>query len=134
MPISPPGQVDFFSSAAAELTALARGSKQNSDQTAAFADALNLAGTGNASNASPSNNVTSAMRKLDSLLLQQVVSTMLPEKSAVTWGSGLAGDVWRSMLSEHIANAMTRDGRVSVVGAVANAGGGVHRSEEGSSS
>jgi hypothetical protein len=132
MTISSLGQVDFFSSAAAELTGLARGDKKHSAESAAFSDTLKQASNGDGAAASPSSNMAAAMRKLDSLLLQQVVSSMLPDKSSVTFGSGLAGDVWRSMLSEHIADAMARDGRVSIVGAMVEGKTGVQRSEEGS--
>ena len=44
-----------------------------------------------------------AMQKMEAFFLQTVVQEMLPKDAENVYGSGLAGDVWKSMLAEHVA-------------------------------
>lgn len=47
-----------------------------------------------------------AARQLDQLLLAQLVDAMLPDDSSVLFGSGSAGEAWRSMLVDAAAAAI----------------------------
>ena len=41
-------------------------------------------------------------------MLQTFIESMLPRGSAVNFGKGVAGDVWRSMLADRLATELTR--------------------------
>lgn len=69
----------------------------------------------------PSATVTPAMtpaRKaavgLESVLLKGMIEEMLPKDAAEVYGSGVAGDVWRSMLSEKIADEVAKSGALHI--------------------
>jgi peptidoglycan hydrolase FlgJ len=51
-----------------------------------------------------------APHKFEAYLLQSVFEQLLPRDSDSTFGSGFAGGVWRSMMAEHLANAVTAHG------------------------
>jgi peptidoglycan hydrolase FlgJ len=51
---------------------------------------------------------------LESLLLKNFVDQMLPKDAADVFGSGVAGDVWKSMLSEKIADQIAKSGALKI--------------------
>ena len=44
-----------------------------------------------------------ALKGVEELVLQRLVEAMLPKEDSGVFGSGTAGDVWRSMLAEQLA-------------------------------
>lgn len=55
-----------------------------------------------------------AMQKLEAFFLQSFVEAMLPKQAETIYGSGLAGDVWKSMLAEQIAAEIARSTKFGV--------------------
>jgi peptidoglycan hydrolase FlgJ len=55
-----------------------------------------------------------AYRKFEAFVLQTFIESMLPRGSAVNFGKGVAGDVWRSMLAEQLGNAVAKSGGVGI--------------------
>ncbi len=53
--------------------------------------------------AGPSNDRAKALKGVEELVLQRLVEAMLPKEDSGVFGSGTAGDVWRSMLAEQLA-------------------------------
>jgi len=51
---------------------------------------------------------------LESVLLKGMIEEMLPKDAAEVYGSGVAGDVWRSMLSEKIADEVAKSGALHI--------------------
>ena len=51
---------------------------------------------------------------LESVLLKNVIDQMLPKDAVDVFGSGVAGDVWRSMLSDKIANQIAKSGALKI--------------------
>jgi hypothetical protein len=51
---------------------------------------------------------------LESVLLKSMIDEMLPKDAADVYGSGVSGDVWRSMLSEKIANEVAKSGALKI--------------------
>lgn len=47
-----------------------------------------------------------AYKGLEQLVLKNLVETMLPNNSSALFGSGTAGDMWRSMLANQLASAI----------------------------
>ncbi|MBB5751047.1 rod-binding protein [Prosthecomicrobium pneumaticum] len=60
-----------------------------------------------------------AYRRFEAMVLGQFVEQMLPRSSAVMYGEGTAGQVWRSMLAERIANEIAKAGGVGIAARVA---------------
>lgn len=48
-----------------------------------------------------------AYRKLGAVFLQKTLETMLPEQGGLVAGKGAAASIWKSMLAQHLADAMS---------------------------
>ena len=55
-----------------------------------------------------------AFGKLEAFVLQTFVQSMLPKNASHVFGKGTAGDVWKSMLAEKLANEIARSGQVGL--------------------
>lgn len=55
-----------------------------------------------------------AMRKFDAMVLGTFVEAMLPDDMAAVYGDGLAGDMWKSMLAQHLGENLAAQGGVSI--------------------
>jgi hypothetical protein len=51
---------------------------------------------------------------LESVLLKGMIEEMLPKDAPDVYGSGTAGDVWRSMMSEKIAEEVAKSGALHI--------------------
>jgi peptidoglycan hydrolase FlgJ len=51
---------------------------------------------------------------LESVLLKSFIDQMLPKDAVDVFGSGVAGDVWKSMLSEKIAAEVAKSGTLKI--------------------
>ncbi|PPQ38569.1 hypothetical protein CKO16_09770 [Rhodoblastus acidophilus] len=51
---------------------------------------------------------------LESVLLKSMIDEMLPKDAPDVYGSGVAGDVWRSMMSEKIAEQVAKSGALKI--------------------
>ena len=49
-----------------------------------------------------------AYTKFEAFLVQTFVESMLPSDAPNVYGSGVAGKIWKSMLAEHLANAIAK--------------------------
>lgn len=63
----------------------------------------------NTASAVPSKNAKT-MQQFEAQVIQTFIEQMMPEATANNFGSGTAGGVWRSMLSEQIANQIAKAG------------------------
>jgi peptidoglycan hydrolase FlgJ len=59
-------------------------------------------------------NIPPAFRKFEAFVLQTFIEAMLPHGSAVNFGKGVAGDVWRSMMAEQLGTAVANSGGVGI--------------------
>ncbi|MBZ8131807.1 rod-binding protein [Afifella sp. IM 167] len=57
---------------------------------------------------------TGTYRSFEAMVLTSFVQTMLPQSSSGLFGSGSAGQIWRSMLAEQIAKQMADSGGVGI--------------------
>lgn len=62
-----------------------------------------------------------AYRRFEAMVLSGFVDSILPEAKASLFGSGTAGQVWRSMLAERIADEVAKSGGVGLAERIANA-------------
>jgi peptidoglycan hydrolase FlgJ len=113
--------------AAQRLTALA-GAAQTGDfadtlaQTArpASADSTPIAGMANArarladASFAASQKASKAEVDFEAMLLNGFVSEMLPKEASATYGQGMAGDMWKSMLADQIARQIAKSGSLGI--------------------
>jgi hypothetical protein len=61
-----------------------------------------------------------ALEKFEAFFLQSFIQEILPKDAANVYGSGLAGDVWRSMLAEQIAAQVAHSTKFGIAERLAN--------------
>jgi flagellar protein FlgJ len=55
-----------------------------------------------------------AETKLESVMLSEFIGEMLPKDTPSAYGQGYAGDMWRSMLAERVADQIAASGRLGL--------------------
>jgi hypothetical protein len=55
-----------------------------------------------------------AQRMLESAFLSQFIEEMLPKDTPSAFGEGYAGDMWRSMLAQRVADQVAASGRLGI--------------------
>jgi hypothetical protein len=63
----------------------------------------------------------SAYVQFEALLLQNMIEAMMPEHAEAVFGSGTAGNVWKSMLAEKVAAEIARAGPLGIAKEIAAA-------------
>ncbi len=58
--------------------------------------------------------VPETFRKFEGMVLQTFIQSMLPQESEAVYGSGLAGDMWKSFMATEIANQMAKAGGIGI--------------------
>ncbi|MBO6718596.1 MAG: rod-binding protein [Rhizobiaceae bacterium] len=53
-------------------------------------------------------------RKFESLVLGSFIQTMLPEETDSVYGGGLSGDMWKSILAQHLGDAVAERGGIGI--------------------
>jgi hypothetical protein len=62
----------------------------------------------------PKAEVPEAYKKFEAFILQSFIQNMLPESSEATYGSGTAGEVWRSLAAEEMGKTMAEAGGLGI--------------------
>ena len=78
----------------------------------AAADARSAAAL--AANGRSTRAVPETFRKFEGMVLQSFIQSMLPQESEAVYGSGLAGDMWKSFMATEIANQMAKAGGIGI--------------------
>lgn len=68
-----------------------------------------------------SSSVSPAYRRFEAMALGGFIEQMLPKTSATLYGAGTAGQVWRSMLAERIADRIAQAGGIGLAERIATA-------------
>ncbi|MCM5552043.1 rod-binding protein [Pleomorphomonas sp. NRK KF1] len=55
-----------------------------------------------------------ALESFEAMVLSTFIGSMLPEGAESVYGSGTAGDVWKSMLSDQLGRQMARAGGIGI--------------------
>jgi len=58
--------------------------------------------------------VPEAYRKFEATVLSNFIQNMLPSESEEVYGKGAAGDFWKSMMAEQMANAVSQRGGIGI--------------------
>ncbi len=91
--------------------------KRAGSASAAAAGVFSLAGTGNnrttaAEGGQPK--TPESFKRFEAMVLQTFIQNMLPKDGAAVYGKGVAGDMWKSLLSEKIADVMAERGGIGI--------------------
>ncbi|MCK0207931.1 rod-binding protein [Starkeya koreensis] len=65
--------------------------------------------------------VSPSYRRFEAMALGGFIEQMLPKTSATLYGAGTAGQVWRSMLAERIADRIAQAGGIGIAERIATA-------------
>ncbi|HET7411054.1 MAG TPA: rod-binding protein [Pararhizobium sp.] len=58
--------------------------------------------------------VPAAYRKFEAMVLQSFIKEMLPKDSEDVYGKGVAGNIWKSMLAQHMATVISKRGGIGI--------------------
>lgn len=72
------------------------------------------AGLGRADKSARMAEMPEEYRKFEASVLQNFVNTMMPSDSENVYGKGSAGEFWKSMMSEQIADSMSKTGGIGI--------------------
>lgn len=64
---------------------------------------------------------SSQYERFEAFVLQTFVQTMLPEGDSPLFGSGTAGEIWKSMLAESLGAGLARAGGIGIAAMLTNA-------------
>ncbi|MBC2887552.1 rod-binding protein [Ochrobactrum sp. CM-21-5] len=85
--------------------------RSGDDSFASFSDSL---GAGVQVRSQPQDAANPAYRKFEAFMLQSMVQSMFTGDTTTTFGKGIAGEYWKSMMAEAMANKMADVGGVGI--------------------
>lgn len=62
-----------------------------------------------------------SFRRFEAMVLQTFIQNMLPKDAEGVYGKGFAGDMWKTQMAEHLANAVADKGGIGIAGTLASA-------------
>src|SRR5690606_23711272 len=113
--ISPPGDIvlDVMRAADPERVEAARAQLQWAAQSTAGADApFQMAAA--AAPKPADGGAGEAYRQFEAMVLGTFVQSMLPDEASSVYGEGLAGDMWKSILGQHLGEAISERGGIGI--------------------
>lgn len=119
MAVSPPSDIVLDVAKAVDSAELAEARTRlaNASATRRADGAFSLAEAGAASatggTASAGRDKASFV-KFEAMVLRNFVEAMLPKSAEAVYGKGLAGDMWKSMMAEQVANVVAERGGVGI--------------------
>lgn len=124
MAVSPPSDIVLDVAKAVDSVELAEARTRLANASAARrADgAFSLAEAGAAAASDGASSATSGTTgrdkasfvKFEAMVLRNFVEAMLPKSAEAVYGKGLAGDMWKSMMAEQVANVVAQRGGVGI--------------------
>ncbi|GLS31336.1 Rod binding protein [Mesorhizobium albiziae] len=56
--------------------------------------------------------------KFEAMVLQQFIQSMLPKDAGAVYGNGMAGDMWQSLLSQQLGDAVAKRGGIGIADSI----------------
>jgi peptidoglycan hydrolase FlgJ len=112
--ISPPGDIvlDVMRAADPEKVQAARAQLQRIAQSS---QARETFAAGLADGAPPaSSGADNAFQQFEAMVLGTFFQSMLPEDASAAYGEGLSGDMWKSILAQHLGETVSRRGGIGI--------------------
>lgn len=69
---------------------------------------------GRAEGAGKATDQSASFKKFEAMVLQTFIQNMLPKEGSAVYGEGMAGDMWKSMLAEKLAGAVSGRGGIGI--------------------
>lgn len=124
MAISPPSDIVLDVARAANPADIQQARAQLMQRTGASAepfsvtDAPMLSRTASKDTPNPS---AENFKQFEAMVLQTFIQNMLPKDAEGVYGKGLAGDMWKSQLAEHLAGVVADNGGIGIARSLAAA-------------
>lgn len=114
MAISPPGDIvlDVMRAADPARVDAARAQLQRATQSAQVGTQFEIAPLTAPKPADGGSG--DAFRQFESMVLGTFVQSMLPDEASSVYGDGLAGDMWKSILGQHLGEAISARGGIGI--------------------
>ncbi len=120
--ISPPSDIVLDVARAAEPTAVEAARAELLRRAHGPADVpfdvearpLQVASAPGLSRTTSQDSLPDASRKFEAMILQTFISSMMPKNAEGTYGQGIAGDMWKSMMAEKIAGVVAERGGIGI--------------------
>jgi flagellar protein FlgJ len=117
--ISPPSDIILDVAKAVEPSGIqaARAALANRTASAAPAGTFLLteaAVTGGVTRQPDKTSADASMKKFEAMVLQTFIGNMMPKNTESVYGKGMAGDMWKSMMAEHLANQTAEAGGIGI--------------------
>ncbi|MDQ0319179.1 Rod binding domain-containing protein [Pararhizobium capsulatum DSM 1112] len=100
--------------AAFRATSLAENGNGFANTVAVLNQNEGSSGLGNINNRAEPVKIPETYRKFEAMVLQNFVKSMLPTDSEEVYGKGTAGNMWKSMMAEQVANVMAEGDGVGI--------------------
>ena len=118
MAISPPSDIVLDVARAAEPADLAEARAMLAKRADGAAASFSVAGAPTLSRSSQTSAAETGnadqFRRFEAMVLTTFIQNMLPKDSEEVYGKGLAGDMWKSQMAEHLAEAMAGHGGIGI--------------------
>ncbi len=124
MAVSPPSDIvlDVARAADSSQIAEARTRLANASATRRAEGAFSLTETAAATDSRDAASATAvtpvrdkaSFVKFEAMVLRNFVEAMMPKSAEAVYGKGLAGDMWKSMMAEQVANVVAERGGVGI--------------------
>jgi flagellar protein FlgJ len=75
---------------------------------------FSLGGEEKAADTAPASKSPESFRKFEAMVLQTFIQNMLPKDGAAVYGKGMAGDMWKSLMAEKMAQVMAERGGIGI--------------------
>lgn len=82
--------------------------------TAASVDPGSILSRATADKAAATADPAKKFKKFEAMVLQTFIQNMLPKDTEGVYGTGLAGDMWKSQLAERVADVMAERGGIGI--------------------
>lgn len=121
MAISPPSDIVLDVAKAVEPAGIQAARAALANRTASTGGAFSLteaAVTGGISRQPDATSPDASMKRFEAMVLQTFIENMLPKNTESVYGKGMAGDVWKSMMAEHLAGQTAEAGGIGIAKAL----------------
>jgi Rod binding domain-containing protein len=124
MAVSPPSDIVLDVARAADSAEIAEArtrlvnasAARNAEGAFSLSEVSATTGTRNAASAAATTPVRDkdSFVKFEAMVLRNFVEAMMPKSAEAVYGKGLAGDMWKSMMAEQVANVVAERGGVGI--------------------
>jgi flagellar protein FlgJ len=116
VPISAPSQIGLDILRSPALPGIESARAERLGRSSAAAGQFEVGGTGDAKAADTADKLgtPASFKRFEAMVLQTFIQNMLPKDSASVYGKGMAGDMWKSLLAEKVAEVMADRGGIGI--------------------